>query len=93
MFVTKRAMSMRTRNRPKKEGHLLEIEEQIRPLSQAEKIVLIQDIAEMLQEDADERLLQRLQMAAAAADPRAPGLIEAYEAASQLQALLDQENK
>ena len=45
----------------------------------------------MLQEDADAKLLQRLRMAAAS-DPRYPGPIEAYAAANQLQALLQQEN-
>jgi hypothetical protein len=70
---------------------LVEIEEHIRPLSHAEKIQLIQDIAEMLKEDADTALLQRLMMAAEAADPRYPGPIEAYEAANQLQALLEKE--
>jgi hypothetical protein len=71
---------------------LVEIEEQIRPLSQAEKITLIQDIAEMLKEDSDNILLQRLKMAAEAADPLYSGPIEAYEAANQLQALLEKEN-
>lgn len=60
---------------------LVEIEEQIRPLSQAEKITLIQDIAEMLKEDSDTTLLQHLKMAAEAADPLYPGPTEAYEAA------------
>ena len=52
---------------------LVEIEEHIRPLSQAEKITLIQDIAEMLKEDADIPLLHHLTMAADAADPLYPG--------------------
>jgi hypothetical protein len=71
---------------------LVEIEEQIRPLSQAEKITLIQDIAEMLKEDSDTTLLQHLKMAAEVADPLYPGPIEAYEAANQLQTLLEKEN-
>lgn len=71
---------------------LVEIEEQIKPLSQAEKITLIQDIAEMLKEDSDAALLQRLKMAAEAADPLYPGPIEAYEAANQLQILFEKEN-
>ena len=71
---------------------LVEIEEHIRPLSHAEKIQLIQDIAEMLKEDADAALLQRLKMAAEAADPCYPGPLEAYEAANQLQVLLEKEN-
>ena len=71
---------------------LVEIEEQIKPLSQAEKIILIQDIAEMLKEDSDAALLQRLNMAAEAADPLYPGPIEAYEAANQLQTLFEKEN-
>jgi hypothetical protein len=45
--------------------------------------------AEMLKEDSDENLLQRLKMAAEAADPRYSGSIEAYEAANPLQVLLE----
>ncbi|MCP4398127.1 MAG: hypothetical protein GY801_12620 [bacterium] len=70
---------------------LVEIEEQIRPLSQVEKIQLIQDIAEMLKERSDDDLLQQLAMATASADPQSPGPLEAYEAATQLQTLLQEE--
>jgi hypothetical protein len=45
----------------------------------------------MLKEDADNALLQRLTMAAEAADPLYPGPLEAYEAANQLQDLLEKE--
>jgi hypothetical protein len=70
---------------------LLEIKEYIKPLSPVEKIQLIQDIAEMLKADSETALLQRLQLAAEAADPLYPGPLEAYQAADQLRALLVKE--
>lgn len=91
MFLTQRETKTRPLTWKKKGRSLREIEDRIRPLSWAEKIALIQDIAEMLHDDPDELLLQRLQMAAETIDPRYSGPIEAYKAASQLQALLEQE--
>ncbi len=67
---------------------VVEIEEYITPLSRAEKIQLIQDIAEMLKETADDALLDRL---AKAAEAQCPGPLEAYEAAKQLQNLAKKE--
>ena len=64
-----------------------EIEQQIRPLSYAEKIQLIQDIAEMLKEAADEALLYRLESAAEHIGPQCSGPLEAYETARQLKIL------
>ena len=79
--------------RRKHKRNVAAIEEQIRPLSSADKLDLIQAITEMLREDTDEQMLERLRVAAAATDPCLPGPIEAYEAASQLQTLLKQERE
>lgn len=63
---------------------VIEIEEYIKPLSYAEKIQLIQDIAEMLKEAANDALLHRLSKAAEVPAPQSSGPLEAYEAATQL---------
>ncbi len=68
-----------------------EIERYIRPLSYAEKIQLIQDIAEMLHEVTENSLLHRLHKAAEASGHYDAGPLEAYEAAEQLQSLTKEE--
>lgn len=70
---------------------IVEIKSYIRPLSYVEKIQLIQEIAEMLKEDADDELLQRLGKAAANPGPRCSGPLEAYKAAAQLHNLVRKE--
>ncbi len=70
---------------------LVEIEKYIQPLSYAEKIQLIQDIAEMLKEAADDALLHRLDNAAKAIGPQGSGPLEAYDAAAQLHQLAKKE--
>ena len=70
---------------------IVEIKSFIQPLSYAEKIQLIQDIAEMLKEDADDELLQRLSKAATTPGPSCSGPLEAYEAAAQLHNLVRKE--
>jgi len=66
---------------------VVEIEKYIKPLSYAEKIQLIQDIAEMLKDAANDALLHRLEMAVEAIGPQCSGPLEAYEAAKQLHKL------
>ncbi len=67
---------------------LAEIEEQIRPLDHTQKIRLIQDIAEMLNEPSDNELIRCIEKAA---DPLFSGPLEAYEAAKQLQDIVKKE--
>lgn len=67
---------------------LVEIEKQIRVLSNIEKIQLIQNIAQMLKEQSTTEPLHEL---ARVVDPGHTGPLEAYEAAKQLQNLLNQE--
>ena len=69
---------------------LYEIEEAIKPLSQQDKIQLIQDVAEMLK-PSSESVLRRFGQVAEHADPYNHGPLEAYTAAEQLRALLKQE--
>ena len=66
---------------------IAEIEEHLKPLSRAEKIQLIQDIAEMLKEVADDELLYRLGKASETIGPQCSGPLEAYKAAKQLHEL------
>jgi len=63
---------------------VVEIEKYIRPLSYAEKIQLIQNIAEMLKDATDDVLLHHQYTAAEAAGSQCFGPLEAYEAAAQL---------
>lgn len=70
---------------------IVEIERYIKPLSYAEKIQLIQDIAEMLKDAADDVLLHRLDKAAETVGPQCSGPLEAYEAARQLHNLARKE--
>lgn len=65
---------------------VVEIEQYIRPLSYAEKIQLIQDIAEMLKATVDDRLF-RLSEAAETVGPQCSGPLEAYQAAAHLHKL------
>lgn len=70
--------------------NVVEIEEYIKPLTHAEKLQLIQDIAEMLKERDDEALLHRLSKAAEAPVPLCSGPLEAYETAVQLHSLIQE---
>ena len=72
---------------------IVEIEEYIKPLSYAEKIQLIQDIAEMPKETANDALLHRLRQAAEVPAPQSSGPLEAYEAAQQLHTLVEEETR
>ncbi len=72
---------------------VVEIEEYIKPLSYAEKIQLIQDIAEMLKEAANDGLLHRLITAAETPAPQNSGPLEAYNAATQLHNLAHKETR
>ena len=65
---------------------VVEIKKYIQPLSYAEKIQLIQDIAEMLK-DTDDLRLFRLSEAAETVSPQCSGPLEAYQAAAQLHQL------
>ena len=69
---------------------LYEIEEAIKPLSQHEKIQLIQDVAEMLKPSSD-AILRRFEQVAEGTTPYDHGPLEAYTAAQQLRGLLNQE--
>ena len=69
---------------------LHEIEEAIKPLSQHEKIQLIQDVAEMLKPSPN-TVLRRFEQVADTTVPSNHGPLEAYTAAQQLHALLNQE--
>lgn len=70
---------------------VVEIEEYIKPLSHAEKLQLIQDIVEMLKAP-DETLLRQFRKTAAIRVTRCSGPLEAYEAARQLQHLIEEES-
>jgi len=69
---------------------LHEIEEAIKPLSQQDKIQLIQDVAEMLKPSAD-MVLGRFEQIAETTTSYNNGPLEAYTAAEQLRSLLNQE--
>ncbi len=69
---------------------LHEIEEAIQPLSQHEKIQLIQDVAEMLK-PSPHAVLRRFEKVTETVEPHDHGPLEAYTAAQQLHALLEQE--
>ena len=69
---------------------LYEIEEAIKPLSQHEKIQLIQDVAEMLKPSPN-AMLQRFEQVVETMKPYDNGPLEAYTAAQQLRGLLNQE--
>ncbi len=66
---------------------IYEIEEYIKPLSQHEKIQLIQDVAEMLKPSSD-AVLHQFEEAAKQSEHSSPGPLEAYTAAQQLQEFL-----
>jgi len=70
---------------------LIEIKQYIRPLSYAEKIQLIQDIADMLKEAVDDARLSHLEEATKHIGPRGSGPLEAYQMATQLHKLIHQE--
>lgn len=65
----------------------VEIKQYIWRLSYAEKIQLIQDIADMLKEAVDDASLSRLDEAAKQIGPQSSGPLEAYQAAVQLHKL------
>jgi hypothetical protein len=71
---------------------LHEIEEAIKPLSQQEKIQLIQEVAEMLKPCSD-MVLRRFEQVAETTEPYNHGPLEAYTATEQLRALLNQEGE
>ena len=71
---------------------VMEIERQIRSLNSADKIHLIQSIAEMLKKNPEEALLNELSKAAGSLNGGTNGPLEAYEAAAQLQEFLKQES-
>jgi hypothetical protein len=67
--------------------NLVEIKQYIWLLSYAEKIQLLQDIADMLKEAVDEASLSCLDKAAKQLGPPGSGPLEAYHAAVQLHKL------
>jgi len=67
--------------------NMVEIKQYIWLLSYAEKIQLIQDIADMLKEAVDDASFSRLDKAAKQVGPQGSGPLEAYQAALQLHKL------
>jgi hypothetical protein len=71
---------------------IIEIEQQIRSLSSADKIHLIQSIAQMLRPNDDEILLKNFSEVVDSRTSFANGSLEAYGAAEQLQRLIKEES-